>query len=389
MPDLAQRELVSGNRMVARGALGAGCRFFSGYPITPSSEIYQTMMAELPLRDGLGVPAPDEISALAYCVGASLTGARAMTATSGPGWCLMIETVQYALMTETPVVIALVQRLGPSTGGATQGAQGDVLLAEYCTSGGYTIPVFAPGDARQCYQLTQAAFHWAERLRTPVVLLSDKEVGMTLESVDPRTLRQLPVAARKPFANGAAPGGQQPPFVAYVTQCPEEPPDFAPVGGDIRVVATGSAHDARGRLRKNSPEVIELLHHLQTKIAARADEMALVEQELDTAADTLVISYGITARAARQACRRLIQGNGRPPRAVSFLQPLTLFPLPAKAIARAAERCRRVVVAEENLRGLYAGVLEPLLAGKQVIRVNRIGSMITPRDIMAAVEEAP
>src|SRR3989338_2661686 len=136
MLDPAPRELVSGNRMVALGARGAGCRFFSGYPITPSSEIYQTMMAELPRRGGLGVPSPDEISALAYCVGASLTGARAMTATSGPGWCLMIETVQYALMTETTVVIALVQRLGPSTGGATQGAQGDILLAEFCTSGG-------------------------------------------------------------------------------------------------------------------------------------------------------------------------------------------------------------------------------------------------------------
>jgi 2-oxoglutarate ferredoxin oxidoreductase subunit alpha len=202
---LGARELVSGNRMVALGALQAGCRFFSGYPITPSSEIYQTMMAELPGHGGLGVAAPDEISALAYCVGASLTGVRAMTATSGPGFCLMIETLQYALMTETPVVIALVQRLGPSTGGATQGAQGDVLLAQFCTSGGYTIPVFAPGDARQCYELTQTAFHWAERLRTPVVLLSDKEVGMTLESVDADGLRRIPVAPRRSVTDSGPP----------------------------------------------------------------------------------------------------------------------------------------------------------------------------------------
>ena len=389
MAEVLERELVSGNRMVALGALAAGCRFFSGYPITPSSEIYQTMMAELPRREGLAVAAPDEISALAYCVGASLAGARAMTATSGPGWCLMIETVQYALMTETPVVIAVVQRLGPSTGGATQGAQGDVLLTQFCTSGGYTIPVFAAGDARQCYELTQAAFHWSERLRTPVVLLSDKEVGMTLESVDFSALRELRVATRKPFAKGGAqPGGKQPSFVAYATECLEEPPDFAPVGGDIRVVATGSAHDASGRLRKNSPEVIELLLHLQAKIAAHAGEMAMVEQELDPAADTLVVSYGITARAARHACRRLAQANGGPPRPISFLQPLTLFPVPAKAIARAAQNCSRIVIAEENLGGLYAGVLEPLLAGKKIVRVNRLGNMITPQEIIAAVEEA-
>ena len=134
-PTLHGMELVSGNRLAALGALSAGCRFFAGYPITPSSEIYQTMMEELPRRGGLALAAPDEISSLSGCVGASLAGYRAMTATSGPGWCLMIETVQYAVMTETPVVVAVVQRLGPSTGGATQGAQGDVLLTEFCTSG--------------------------------------------------------------------------------------------------------------------------------------------------------------------------------------------------------------------------------------------------------------
>ena len=167
-------ELVSGNRLTALGALSAGCRFFAGYPITPSSEIYQTMMEELPRRGGLALAAPDEISSLSGCVGASLAGYKAMTATSGPGWCLMIETVQYAVMTETPVVVTVVQRLGPSTGGATQGAQGDVLLTEFCTSGGYTIPVFAPASAVDCYELARRAFEWSERLRTPVVLLSDK-----------------------------------------------------------------------------------------------------------------------------------------------------------------------------------------------------------------------
>ncbi len=378
MNDEARFELLSGNRMLALGALEAGCRFFSGYPITPSSEIYETMMRELPARNGLALAAPDEITALAQCVGASMAGYKAMTATSGPGWCLMIETVQYAVMTETPVVVALVQRLGPSTGGATQGAQGDVLLAEFCTSGGYTVPVFAPATARQCYEVAQAAFHWSERLRAPVVILSDKEVGMTFEDVDHASLKPWPRVDRKAFQASARA------FLTYACDCVEEPPAFAPVGGSERVVATGSAHDRAGRLRKNAPEVIELLAHLQAKIAAHAAEMALFEEEPAANPDTLVLSYGISARAARAAYRRL-RAEGR---RVSFLQLLTLFPIPAAVIRRAAEGCARVVVVEENLTGLYASVLEPLVGPQRLVRVNRLGRMIAPGEIIAAAEAA-
>jgi 2-oxoglutarate ferredoxin oxidoreductase subunit alpha len=371
-------ELLSGNRLLARGALDAGCRYFSGYPITPSSEIYETMMKELPGRGGLALAAPDEITALASCVGASLAGHKAMTATSGPGWSLMVETVQYAVMTETPVVIAQVQRLGPSTGGATQGAQGDLMLVESCVSGGYTIPVFAPATARQCYELAGAAFHWAERLRTPVVVLSDKEVGMTLESVNTAELARWPVKDRKPFL------GRRERFRTYACEYLEEAPEFAAVGGSTRVVATGSAHDQEGRLRKNAPEVIELLIHLQAKIAAHAETMAIVEQELEPGAELLVIGWGVSARAARAACRQMRECGRR----VSFLQPLTLFPVPEKAIGRAAAGCARVLVVEENLTGLYASALEARLDGARIVRVNGLGHMITPGEILEAVETA-
>lgn len=371
-------QLLSGNYLLARGALDAGCRFFSGYPITPSSETYETMMKELPAHRGLALAAPDEITALAHCVGASMSGYKAMTATSGPGWCLMIETVQYAVMTETPVVIALVQRLGPSTGGATQGAQGDVLLAEFCTSGGYTIPMFAPATARQCYEVAQAAFHWSERLRTPVVILSDKEVGMTLESVDASSLSPWPRLDRKPFA----PDHQ--PFLTYACDCPEESPAFAPVGGAARVVATGSTHDRAGKLKKNADDVIEILARLQTKISAHASEMALFVEDPVRNPDTLVLSYGISARAAREASRNL-RASGR---RVSFLQLLTLFPIPAAAIRRASQHCSRVIVVEENLTGLYASVLEPLIGADRLVRVNRIGRMIAPQEIIDIAEAA-
>ncbi len=372
----ATRTLISGNRMTALGALEAGCRFFAGYPITPSSEIYQTMMEELPRRGGIAIASPDEISAAAACVGASMAGHRAMTATSGPGFCLMIETLQYAVMTETPLVVALVQRLGPSTGGATQGAQGDVLLAEHFTSGGYTVPVFAPSTAAECHRLIQTAFAWAERLRTPVVLLSDKETGMTLEGVDLGALDRVPVPPRRPF------DGDPARFVPYRRPCPEEAPDFAPVGGEAKVVATGSSHDAEGRLRKNAPEVLEIAASLEAKIAAHAGAMALADADVEDGAETIVMSFGVSARASREAVDRLRAAGRR----VSFLKLWTLFPVPVVAIDRAAESASTVVVVEENLRGLYASAVEASLGGRRLVRVNRIGRMITPSEVVAAVE---
>jgi 2-oxoglutarate ferredoxin oxidoreductase subunit alpha len=363
--------------MVAEGALAAGCRFFAGYPITPASEIYEVMMRELPARGGLALSAPDEISALCYCVGASLRGLKAMTATSGPGWALMIETVQYALMTETPVVIALVQRLGPSTGGATQGAQGDIWLAAFSTSGGYTVPVFSPSTAAECYELTLQAFNWSERLRAPVVLLSDKEVGMTAEVVEDTALASPDVIERTHFSGGHS-------YVPYGFARPEEVPAFTTVGAGVKVTVTGSAHDQQGRLRKNHPEVIEVLQHLERKIEAHAAAMELARPDLDPDAPSLLISYGITARAARQAVAELRRDHLR----VSFLQLQTLFPIPRSVLHWALAGVRAVFVAEENLTGQYRAVLAPYLAGKQVVGINKIGSMITPAEISQALRAA-
>jgi 2-oxoglutarate ferredoxin oxidoreductase subunit alpha len=371
------RRLCSGNRIVAEGALAAGCRFFAGYPITPASEIYEVMMRELPGRGGLGLAAPDEISSLCYCVGASLRGLKAMTATSGPGWALMIETLQYALMTETPVVIALVQRLGPSTGGATQGAQGDVWLAEFATSGGYTIPVFSPSTAAECHDLTVHAFNWAERLRTPVVLLSDKEVGMTTEVVDEEKLATPAVVERQVFEGDG-------PFATYGFAELEHVPAFAPVGEETKVTVTGSAHDQQGRLRKNAPEVLDVLRHLERKIQAHAEEMALVSPDLEPGAGSLVVSYGITSRAARQAVSALRREGVR----VSSLQVQTLFPAPRRALAEALDGVRNVFVVEGNLSGQYRAVLAPQLAGREVVGVNKIGSLVTPGEIAGAVRAA-
>ncbi len=372
-PGLSGFKLRSGNQMVVEGALRAGCRFFSGYPITPASEIYREMTQSLQSRGDVAIGAPDEISALCYCIGASQRGVKAMTATSGPGWALMVEAFQYGLMTETPVVVTLVQRLGPSTGGATQGAQGDVLLAEFASSGGYTVPVFAPSTPLECYALTIHAFNWSEALRTPVVILSDKEVAMTYEAVDLAGLPALPVWSR-PLAS--AEGYRPVQFGAL-----DEVPPFAPLMGPLKVTLTGSAHNKDGWLRKNDPETLDVLRHLEAKVAARAAEMALVAPDLQEDAEALVLAYGITSRAAREAVR-LGRAAGR---RLSFLGLLTLFPVPVAAIREAAGAAKRVVVAEENLTGLYRRVLAGALPELELTGANKLGGMIRPGEILEAV----
>ncbi|MBI5627828.1 MAG: hypothetical protein HY953_02830, partial [Candidatus Rokubacteria bacterium] len=264
----------------------------------------------------------------------------------------------------------LVQRLGPSTGGATQGAQGDVLLAEFCASGGYTIPVFCPSTPLECFALTIHAFNWSETLRSPVVLLSDKEVAMTYEAVDETELPDLPVLPR-PTAAGDA-------YRPIGFSALHEVPAFAPLGGPRKVTVTGSAHNKDGWLRKNDPETLEVLRHLEAKIEARAPDMSMVTCDLEEDAEALVISYGITSRAARAA---VLRGRAMGKR-LSFLGVLTLFPVPVEAVRRAVRTAKRVVVAEENLSGRYRRALGAALPGVEPIGVNKLGSMIRPAEIL-------
>ncbi len=369
----------SGNQMVAEGAIRAGCKFFAGYPITPASGIYKSMIDVLPERGGVAISAPDEISALAYCVGASLRGQKAMTATSGPGWALMTETVQYAVMTETPVVIAVVQRLGPSTGGATQNAQGDVLFVEHCISGGYTLPVFTPSNPVECYELTHIAFTWSELLRVPVVVMLDKEVGMTSESVDYMHIHDVTTLSRQRIIS---PGnGNSGMTDTYYFEKPDDVPKFIPVGGAIKTTVTGSAHNKAGRLQKNSPETLEVLRHLQMKIDAHANQMELVKRDIDEGARTLIISFGISARTSLEAVRRVRAEGGK----VSWLNVLSLFPIPENKIAASLNGIERVIIPEENLKGQYRSGIRHLLGDREVVGINKIGSMITPAEIMSKV----
>jgi len=371
-------KLRNGNQMVAEGAIYAGCKFFAGYPITPASGIYKGMIDMLPQVGGLAIPSPDEISALAYCVGASMRGFKSMTATSGPGWSLMIETVQYALITETPLVITVVQRLGPATGGATQGAQGDILFTQFITSGGYTIPVLYPTNPRECFELTVKAFNWSEKLRSPVVLLSDKEIGMTTETVDYTGLDKLEVINRK-FVNPE--DGNIANWKMYGFNHDKDIADFAPVGGKVKVTATGSAHNMDGELKKNDPETISVLKHLEDKIQAHKEELIEYELEENQGAKTLIISFGITGRTVREVLRR----SERIGKKVSILILKSLFPIPEELIKSISEKYERIIIPEENLNGQYRRLIQHIFNDREVIGINKIGNMITPQEIMEKI----
>lgn len=372
-PLLPRRALATGCEMIALAAMDAGCRFFAGYPITPASQIFEVLNRELPPRGGVSFAAPDEISALAYCLGASLRGARAMTATSGPGFALMVESLGYAVMTETPVVIAMIQRLGPSTGAATQGAQGDLGMVSQAVSGGYTVPVLTASTAEECYAEAARAFAIAERYRTPVILLGDKEVASTSEVVElDRLVKPEPIYRAVWDGQGR--------YLPYGFADERDVPAFVPVGGKQKVTATGSAHDFAGRLKKNDGEVLAVLRHLQRKIEAAEPDLGRIDTDGD-GAPTLVLSYGVTARAAREAvdAARLA---GTP---VVYANVRTLFPVPITALRRALAGVRKVVVAEENLTGQYASVLAPHLGDRALVRVNKLGALITPGEIRDAI----
>lgn len=180
--------LMEGNEAIGRGAMAAGCRFFAGYPITPATTIYNTMLKLLPPQGGIYLQGEDEIASIGFCLGAAMAGMKTMTATSGPGISLYSEQISFAIGSEIPIVIIDVQRLGPSTGSATKGADGDIQFLQWGNSGGFPVIVLAPVDVKDCFVLTMQAFNLAEQFRCPVFVAANKEISMTRETFDPDDL---------------------------------------------------------------------------------------------------------------------------------------------------------------------------------------------------------
>lgn len=363
------RELTDGSTAIVRGALDSGCDFFAGYPITPASPILMMMMRELPKVGGVAVQGEDEIASIGMCIGATLAGARAMTATSGPGVSLCSENIGLAIMGEVPLVIVDVQRLGPATGGATTVGQGDVQFVRWGTAGGYPIVALAPSSVAECYALTRRAFDLAERFRCPVFLLSDKELNLTATTVDVAAYDRPAVRKR---STPDAPG------MPYRFLPADGVPPLAQYGTDGLVRFTGSTHDERAIITKVPATVARLNEHLRAKIEAHAAEIELVTADLQPGATTLLVSYGITAGAMREAVLQLRAAG----RAVSALTLLSLWPVPERAIRQALSGIRRVVVAELN-HGQYRREIERLARSADVVGLHRVdGELIAPESFV-------
>lgn len=369
--------LIDGNEAIAQGALAAGCRFFAGYPITPATTIYNAMLRLLPPRGGVCLQGEDEIASIGFCLGASMAGFKVMTATSGPGISLYSEQISFAIGSEIPIVIVDVQRLGPSTGSATKGADGDLQFLRWGNSGGLPVIVLAPVDARDCFELTMAAFNLAETTRCPVFLASNKEVAMTRETLDWAALVRPPVVDRRP-PTATGPGH---PYLPFELEGDSLVPPFLPIGADQPVRQTSSTHGADGFITTDSKCIAANQERLRRKLESAVAEFSYWSELPAAAADTLVISYGVSARAARAA----VLQEQRAGRAVALLVLKTLWPVPAELIRERARGCRRVLVVEMNL-GQYVREIQRLLPDREITLIGRMdGELIRPAQVREAI----
>jgi 2-oxoglutarate ferredoxin oxidoreductase subunit alpha len=372
------REFLTGNQAIVRGAVRAGCNFFAGYPITPASSIVTEFIDAFADGSGIVVQTEDEIAAIGQCIGAAMAGAKAMTASSGPGLSLYSENIGLAQMGEVPLVIVDCQRMGPATGGATATGDGDVLFAGHVTAGGYPLPVLAATDAETAFRLTYQAFNIAEELRTPVILLVSKDISLTRQTVNLHAIRLPPMQTRKSVPVEQA-------FRPYAFDRIDDVPGFSPIGGAKLARFTGSIHDERGILTIDRAKIERKLSHLRSKIVEHRLMLEITEEDVDPFAATLVISYGLVDGAARDAVDLARAQKVR----VSRLTLYSLWPIPEAAIKRAVTSSVRTVLIPELNVGLYVEELRKVIHDAEIKSVLRYdGGLIHPRSIADAILES-
>jgi 2-oxoglutarate ferredoxin oxidoreductase subunit alpha len=369
-------KFLAGNEACVEGALAAGCRFFAGYPISPSSEVAERMSNRLPKLGGRFIQMEDEIASMGAIIGASLTGQKAMTATSGPGFSLMQENLGYAMMAEVPCVVINVMRGGPSTGNPTGPSQSDVLQSRWGTHGDHPAIVLSPSTIREVFDTTVHCFNFAEVMRTPTVLAMDEIVAHMREKIVIPPASEIRVMERRRPSLG--------PGEPYKPYKPEA--DLVPLwlnyGEGHRYHVTGLDHDETG-FPCLGTDVMENLHRrLVDKVEKNRKDLLLYENFLTDDAEVLVVAYGSTARSAKRAVSEARERGVK----AGLFRPITLYPLPDEEIAAAAARARRVVVPEMNL-GQYRLEVERIL-GKAVpvVGVHRVnGEPIAPALILPAI----
>ncbi|MBI2857394.1 MAG: 2-oxoacid:acceptor oxidoreductase subunit alpha [Chloroflexi bacterium] len=366
---------MQGNEAIAEGALAAGMTFFAAYPITPANEISELLARELPRLEGIFIQMEDEISSLAAAIGASLGGAKAATATSGPGFSLMQEHIGYGVTTEIPCVIINVQRAGPSTGQPTSPAQGDVMQARWGTHGDHPIVVLSPSSVAECYELTLRAFNLAEKYRTPVVLLADEVVAHMREKVT--GFPDIEVVSR------ARPGVPPEWYFPYDNDLGDVPP-LASFGEGYRYHVTGLFHDKSGFPTLRYDEIDPWLERLFHKIEGNADDIVQFDEDGAEGAETVLVSYGASARSARHALK-IARAGGK---SVGMVKLKTLWPFPEARIKELSRTARLFVVVEMN-RGQVRLEVERIAGGRAAVEgVHRYdGGLIDPNAVLKAVEE--
>ena len=330
------KRFLQGNVACAEGALAAGCRFFAGYPITPATEIAEHLAQQLPPLDGVFMQMEDEIASIGAVIGASWTGAKAMTATSGPGMSLMMENIGYAVGTETPCVIVDVQRGGPSTGLPAVPSQSDMVQAARGSHGDYETVAFAPSSAQEMFDLTVRAFAAAERLRTPVFVLADAAVGHMREIVD------VP-AAIEPVERVVATAGNGETPAWFLDEEVAPMPVF---GHGLKAHVTGSCHDEAGmRNVVDAAALDNYVRRLSGKIRGHRDEVVEVTAGDTEDADTILVGWGSVGRAAQAIAVEARAAGQR----VGWVRPITVWPFADTELVTLCREARRIIVMENNL----------------------------------------
>jgi 2-oxoglutarate ferredoxin oxidoreductase subunit alpha len=372
MTETKKIRFVQGNEACVEGAMYAGLDFFAGYPITPSTEIAEHLSERLPRNGGKFIQMEDEIASMCAIVGASLTGNKVMTATSGPGFSLKQEAIGYACMAEIPCVIANVQRGGPSTGNPTHVSQGDINQARWGTHGDHSIIALTASNHQDIFEITVDAFNLAETYRTPVILLLDEAVGHMREKLVIPNKGELPIVDRLRTSLGKD--------VDYHPYLPREDGrlPMSDFGGEHRYNVTGLYHDMWGFPSNNPTVVNQLLRHIVDKIENNINSITRYKEHYLEDAQYILISYGSSARSAIQ----LAEDRRKKGERIGVLELQSIWPFPAEVVREKCAGARAVLVVEMNMGQVMAQVKAAVEKPKRVFLANRFdGKLITPHDI--------
>ena len=363
---------LDGDHACSEGAIAAGCRFSSGYPITPSTEVVERLSVRFPQCGGRFQQFEDELAASIALQGAVWGGAKAITVTSGHGFSLMMEHIGLAAITETPCVFVNVQRAGPSTGLPTQPAQGDMMQARFGSHGDYRLITVCPNSPQESFDLTLEAFNMAEEYRVPVIVMLDEVVGHMTEKVVIPPADQLKVTERRWTSKKP---GEYKPF-----ECPPGSlvPEMVKAGDGYRIHVTGLTHDERGYPAMNVPTQEKMQHRLMDKILKNADKIVRWEEKDLDGADVVVVSYGITSRIAQKAIQAAREKGVK----VGSFRLITAWPFPEQKIRELATKVKAFVVPEINL-GQMALEVERVVNGKtKTVLVPHVGGTVHNPDVI-------